>query len=178
MPFLHTIYQITGESVNGQCFPTTWNWVPLLHPKLQSNGKLEIFHKYLKPILKELCEKDLDNWDKYFNQVLASYCVMPYLTTAETPFFLVYGRGPNLPYHQMLESVQQFLGDPDAGHLDLKSHHLALAIAKKTLDENQFKYAQKMKNCTHPITKLVTVFFKIRNLANGTWSEVVTGLCT
>ena len=39
------------------------------------------------------CEKDPDNWDKYINQVLASYCVTPHLTTAETPFFLVYGRG-------------------------------------------------------------------------------------
>ena len=26
------------------------------HP--QSNGKLEVFHKYLKPTLKNLCEKD------------------------------------------------------------------------------------------------------------------------
>ena len=40
------------------------------HP--QSNGKLEIFHKYLKPALKQLCEKDPSNWDKYLNQVLAS----------------------------------------------------------------------------------------------------------
>ena len=29
------------------------------HP--QSNGKLEVFHKYLKPILKKLCEKDTTN---------------------------------------------------------------------------------------------------------------------
>ena len=35
----------------------------IYHP--QSNGRLEDFHKYLKPTLKELCEKDLDNWDKY-----------------------------------------------------------------------------------------------------------------
>ena len=33
------------------------------HPK--SNGKLEVFHKYLKPTLKKLCEKDPTNWDKY-----------------------------------------------------------------------------------------------------------------
>ena len=38
------------------------------HP--QSNGKLEIFQKYLKPTLKKLCEKDPNNWDKYINQVL------------------------------------------------------------------------------------------------------------
>ena len=30
------------------------------HP--QSNGKLEVFHKYLKPTLKKLCERDLTNW--------------------------------------------------------------------------------------------------------------------
>ena len=58
------------------------------HP--QSNQKLEVFYKYLKPTWKKLCEKDPDNWDKYINQVLASYCVTPHLLTAETPFFLVY----------------------------------------------------------------------------------------
>ena len=58
---------------------------------LQSNGKLKIFHKYLKPTLKKLCEKDPVNWDKYINQVLASYRITPNLATAESPFFLVYG---------------------------------------------------------------------------------------
>ena len=57
------------------------------HP--HSNGKLEVFHKYLKPTLKMLCEKDPSNWDKYLNQVLTSYRVTPNLATAETPFFLV-----------------------------------------------------------------------------------------
>ena len=69
------------------------------HP--QSNGKLEILHKYLKPTLKKLCEKDPANWDKYLNQVLASYRITPNLATAESPFFLVYGRNPNLPLHQL-----------------------------------------------------------------------------
>ena len=74
------------------------------HP--QSNGKLEVFHKYLKPTLKKLCEKDLSNWNKYINQVLASYRVTPNIVTAETPFFLVYQRDPNLPMHQLLEPMQ------------------------------------------------------------------------
>ena len=71
-----------------------------------SNGKLEVFHKYLKPTLKKLCEKDPINWDKYINQVLASYRVIPNLSTAETPSFLDYGRDPNLPLHQLLEPMQ------------------------------------------------------------------------
>ena len=61
------------------------------HP--QSNSKLEVFHKYLKPSLKKLCEKDPSNWDPYLNQVLASYRVTSNLATAEMPFFLVYGKG-------------------------------------------------------------------------------------
>ena len=76
------------------------------HP--QCNGKLEVFHKYLKPTLKKLCEKDPSNWGKYMNQVLASYRVTPNLAAAGTPFFLVYGRDPNLPLHQLLEPMQCF----------------------------------------------------------------------
>ena len=74
------------------------------HP--QSNSKLEVFHKYLKPTLKKLCEKDPSNWGKYINQVLASYRVTLNLATTETPFFLVCGRDPNLPSHQLLEPIQ------------------------------------------------------------------------
>ena len=73
------------------------------HP--QSNGKLEMFHKYLKPILKKLCENDIDNWDLYLNQLLTSYHITPHLATGEGHLFLVYGRDPNLPLHQLLESV-------------------------------------------------------------------------
>ena len=65
------------------------------HP--QRNGKLEVFHKYLKPTLKKLCERDPTNWDKYLNQVLASYRITPNLAMAEMLFFLVYSRDPNPP---------------------------------------------------------------------------------
>ena len=76
------------------------------HP--QSNHKLEVFHKYLKPTLRKLCEGDPTNWDKYLNQVLASNMITPNLVMAETQFFLVYGRDPNLPLHQLLEPMQHF----------------------------------------------------------------------
>ena len=46
--------------------------------------------------------------------------------------------------------MQQLLGNPESGHLDLKSHRLAVAMAKKTSDENRFKHAQKTSNCTPP----------------------------
>ena len=104
--------------------------------------------------MKKLCEKDLSNWDKYINQVLASYRVTPNLATVETPFFLVYGRDPNIPLHQLLEPMQHFLGDPDSGMLNLEAHRPTLAIAKKTLDENHFKTTQKTMDRTPPSFKI------------------------
>ena len=86
---------------------------------------------------------------------------MPNLATAESPFFLAYGRDPNLPLHQLLELMQHFLGDPDSGMLNLESHRLALAIAKKTLDENRFTATQKMMARDNPAFQIgYGVYFK------------------
>ena len=129
------------------------------HP--QSNSKLEVFHKYLKPTLKKLCEKDLSSSDKYLNQVLAGYRVTPNLATADTSFFLVYGRDPNLPLLKLLEPTQRFLGDPHSGMLNLEAHRLTLAITKKMLDENCFKNTQKTLDRTPHSFKIGDrVYFK------------------
>ena len=106
-------------------------------------------------------KKDPANWDKYLNQVLSSYNVTPNLATAETPFFLVCGRDPNLPLHQLLGPIQHFLGGSGSGMLNLETHRLALAIAKKTLDENRFKTAQTIMERTPPSFKIGgRVYFK------------------
>ena len=89
------------------------------HP--QGNGKLEVSHKYCNPTLKKLCKKDPDKWDKYINQVLASYHVTAHFASADTPFFLFHGRDPNFLLHQLLEPMQWFLSDPQSGCLDLES---------------------------------------------------------
>ena len=134
----------------------------------QSNGKLEVFQKYLKPTLKKLCKKDPANWDKYSNQILTSYRITPNLATAESPFFLVYCRDPNLPLHQLLEPMQHFLGDPNLGKLQLESHRLALAIVKKTLDQNRFTDTQKTLSRDNPAFQVGDhVYFK--NKQPGKW---------
>ena len=126
------------------------------------------FIKYLKPTLKKLCEKDPANWDKHINQVLASYRIVPNLATAESPFFLVYGRDPNLPLHQLLEPMQHFLGDPDLGKLHLETHRLVLAIAKKTLDENRFTATKKTFKRQPSLSSWRScIFSKTNNLENG-----------
>ena len=62
----------------------------LYHP--QSNGKLEVFHKYLKPILKKLGKKDPSNCDKYIKQILTSYRVTPNLAQLKHHFFVLWKR--------------------------------------------------------------------------------------
>ena len=136
------------------------------HP--QSNGKLEVFHKYLKPTLKKLCEKDPTNWDMYINQVLASYRITPNLATAESPFFWSMAGTPICHFTNYLELMQHFLGDPDSGKLHLETHRLALVIAKKTLDENTFSATQKTVLRDNSTSRLEIVYTsKTNNQKNG-----------
>ena len=50
--------------------------------------------------------------------------------------------------------MQQFLGDPESGLLNLEANHLALAITKKTLDENHFRTVQNTKDRESPSFKI------------------------
>ena len=136
------------------------------HP--QSNGKLETFHKFLKSTLKKMCAEDQDNWDDYVEQVLGTYRGVPNLMTGESPFFLVYGRDGNQPFHQLLQPLTRFLGDPDSGLLCLDQHRLSLSIAKKYLDDHRFLTAEKMTDRAEPGFKVGDrVYFK--NKTPGKW---------
>ena len=64
--------------------------------------------------------------------------------------------------------MQHFVGDPDSGMLNLETHRLALAIAKKTLDEIRFKTAQKIMAWKNPAVQVGDcVYFK--NKQPGKW---------
>ena len=57
--------------------------------------------------------------------------------------------------------MQWFLEDPDSGLLNLEAQRLALGIAKKTLDENHFRTAQKTMDRQLPSFKIGDrVYFK------------------
>ena len=60
------------------------------------------------------------------------------------------------------------LGDPDSVLLNFEAHRLALAIAKKTLDENHFRTAKKTTDRQPPSFKIgERVYFK--NKQPGKW---------
>ena len=64
--------------------------------------------------------------------------------------------------------MQHFLGDSDSGMMNLEIHRLALAIAKKTLDENRFTATQKTMARDKPAFQIGDcVYFK--NNQPGKW---------
>ena len=66
------------------------------------------------------------------------------------------------------QPMQHFLGDPDSGMLNLETHRLTLAIAKKTLDENRFTATQKTMARDKPAFQIGNgVYFK--NKQPGKW---------
>ena len=60
-----------------------------------------------------------------------------------------------------------FLGDPESGWLNLETHQLTLAIAKKTLGENHFRNAQKMDRKPPSLQIGNRVYFKTKQ--PGKW---------
>ena len=57
--------------------------------------------------------------------------------------------------------MQHFLGDPDSGKPHLETHRLALATAKKTLDEHRFTATQKTISRDNPAFQVGDrVYFK------------------
>ena len=66
------------------------------------------------------------------------------------------------------EPMQYFLVEAESGRLNLENHHLTLAIAKKILDKNHFKNAQKTTDRKPPSFQLGDrVYFK--NKQPGNW---------
>ena len=64
--------------------------------------------------------------------------------------------------------MQRILGDLELGLLNLEAHCLALAITKKTLDENHFKQHRKKQTERYPLFKIGDrVYFK--NKQPGKW---------
>ena len=64
--------------------------------------------------------------------------------------------------------MQCFLGDPDSGKLHLETCRLALATAKKTLDENRFTATQKTVSRDNPAFQVGDHVY-LKNKQPGKW---------
>ena len=88
--FLAEVLQETPHLMGISQLPTSGG-----HP--QTNGLVERFNRTLKQMLCKLVGDKGRNWDKLLGGVLFAYRSTPHQSTGETPFYLLYGRQPNLP---------------------------------------------------------------------------------
>jgi len=108
------------------------------HP--QSNGRLENFHNFLKATVRKLSQSDPQSWDEKIPEVIGAYRMCPGLATHESPFFLLYGRDPCLPVHNLVMPQLRYLGD-ESHKLNLQDMRLAVSTAAKCLKKNRlFKH--------------------------------------
>ena len=49
-------------------------------------------------------------WDEFTDLATAAYNFVPNVTLKESPFFLMFGRHPNMPLNKLLSQATRYLG--------------------------------------------------------------------
>ena len=129
--FLAEVLQETAHIMGISQLPTSGG-----HP--QTNGLVERFNRTLKQMFCKLVNKGR-NWNKLLGGVLFAYRSTPHQSTGEAPFFLLYGRQPNLPTAlDLTVPMPRFPVVESAYGLALeKELKEARAVAKKNIETAQ-----------------------------------------
>lgn len=98
-----------------------------------SNGQTERFNRTLTTMLrKELKDGQHENWEQMMGDVCFAYRNSVHSSTLETPFFLLYGRDPNLPIHNFLDAVPLSTHSPtDYTTLMLERLRIGFQVARE-----------------------------------------------
>ena len=82
-------------------------YTPQYHPA--SNDRIEGFHAFLKACIAKHVSPQLE-WDVLVPLACAAYDFMPNEHSKESPFFLMFGRDPLLPFNTLLGPKMRYLG--------------------------------------------------------------------
>lgn len=119
------------------------------HP--QSNAKVERFHRTMHDVLaKKLEDPHCTTWDLHLNQTLAAVRFNTSNSTAESPYFLLYGRDVILPVDNVLQPRRKYHGD-ETHRLCLQAQHEAFVSVHrhmKRAKRRQAKYADRNAKTT------------------------------
>ena len=85
----------------------------------QSNGRIEGFHYFLKACISKHISPTLE-WDDVVPLACVAYNFFPNEHSKESPFFLMFGRDPNVPLTNLLQPKIRYLGT-DENILSLES---------------------------------------------------------
>ena len=123
------------------------------HP--QSNGRVEASHKTINSVIAKALEgQDHRNWDTYVpTAVLAINCSVSE-TTKQSPFFVVYGRDPQLPMDTLLGPKQRYMGDEYVPTMLGRMHKTFALVKENTKEARQRAMAhfnEKASKCEYQV---------------------------
>ena len=108
------------------------------HP--QTDGLVEKFNSTLINFIAKCCETRQRDWDEHLPHLLFAYRSMMQESTHESPFFLLYGRDPQLPTETVLSKPESpYLVDAD----DYRTELVAQMSRAWTLARQKIEQAQK-----------------------------------
>ena len=131
------------------------------HP--QCDAVVERYNSTIAQSLSMYVDNNKKTWDTFLNLCLFAYRVSVHPTTGETPFYMLYGREPRLPFDVTLTPPEN-LSPSEATRRERIVTNLkrAQAVAREnTQKAQQAMKSQYDKNAKKQISKLVIVFGSI-----------------
>src|SRR2546426_156216 len=80
---------------------------------------VERFNRTLLAQLRAIAADEIANWEKYLPYALYAYRAIPHETTQFSPYYLMYGREPNLSFDSALATCMDIPANYEAYHQQL-----------------------------------------------------------
>ena len=117
------------------------------HP--MGNGKAERFNRSLLSMLRTLPESAKSHWKDHLQKVVHAYNSTVCRSTSYSPFYLMYGREPQLSVDRMFGAVSRELKRPWSAYVESwrknmeEAHKVAARVSRKTGATNKRAYNVK-----------------------------------
>ncbi|KAJ8362385.1 hypothetical protein AAFF_G00376130, partial [Aldrovandia affinis] len=118
------------------------------HP--QGNGQCERFNRTLHDLLRTLPPNKKRRWVEHLPEVVFAYNTTEHASTGYTPYYLMFGRSPNLPIDILFGVEDDFSGTVDDW---VQEHQRRLQTAHQTARQQMEQAAEARKRQHGPATR-------------------------
>ena len=135
------------------------------HP--QGNGQTERFNRTLLSMLRTLTEEQKSDWKNHLPKVIHAYNCTTSEATGYSPFFLLFGRPPQLPVDLLFETESESCARSSQEYVEkwgwrmAEAYDIASRNASKSADRGKRQYDKKRYGPTLQVGSRVLV--KIRS---------------